>query len=89
MVFSRMVDKTNFMCRSPKGTLCEGWMLFPARSNPLRGLEIASSGTERPPRNDTRFLEKVFPVKAEDSVFFKRCYRVLRKYLNQNPVIGE
>jgi hypothetical protein len=34
-------------------------------------------------------LEKVFPVKAEDSTFFKRCYRVLRKYLNQNPVIGE
>ena len=30
-------------------------MLFPARSNLLHGQEIASSGTERPPRNDTPF----------------------------------
>jgi hypothetical protein len=33
-------------------------MPFPARSNLLRGREIASSGIERPPRNDTLFLEK-------------------------------
>jgi hypothetical protein len=69
MVFSRMVDKTNFMCRSPKGTLCEGWMLFPARSNPLRGLEIAyPSGTLRGRRAQNAllamtpaFLRKFFP----------------------------
>jgi hypothetical protein len=52
MAFSRIVDKTHIMC------LCEGWMLFPARSNLLHGQEIASSGEERPPRNDTPFLEK-------------------------------
>jgi len=31
----RMIEKTNIICR------CEGWVLFLARTNPLRGLEIA------------------------------------------------
>lgn len=51
-IVSRIVDKTRFLCR------CEGWVLFPARSNLLHGQKIASSGKERPPRNDTSFLEK-------------------------------
>jgi hypothetical protein len=40
MAFSRMVDKPHIMCR------CEGWMLFLARSNPLCGWEIDSSGLD-------------------------------------------
>jgi len=33
-------------------------MCFPARSNHFHVLEIASSGKERPPRNDPLVLEK-------------------------------